>query len=609
MKKRVILTLLTVSFALAQAANTFAEAPTVRDWPDIFIGDIESVSGAVTQGNVFVFQDAFDVRLRFVSDDTEDSETVKWSFLQLSGNEILINGVPSLDGTGGALGSTSDPIQPNAARDITGNNADTAIDAQGVGSGPVEDGNEFTLTFRNADLSPLPNGPHVEPGTFGVVDTAALTVFASDSTTASQHDIVVSTVNQGTDTLTGDGVTWTLEDNFDFTTGALGWTSIVNFVPTNLAIAAQGANGLCITVDGATGPEGALWASPGASPLIELVAETLYRVRMDVFTDQTTANAIPLAVFGLFDGIGASGADAFVLDVLGGANGIDRPQGLDIVDMIWAPAAVRIGAWSTGAFQPAEDAFNDMAMTFGIFNQNANINFAADSGSMCLTTLQVSSANINDLNGASVLDSNPPTAAEYTLLAITDSTVASDVALPKSATPGAQGVTFVVAPVTGGVGTSVGVPGARAVGLGFMTFADSGDGFVDNTDTHPIPWNDQVLLEQQVTIASTSGGTDPVNAIRLSSLAATSETGASTFVTGGAPGGVFDQAGSPVVGQDRIWSHFLFTSNSTLDTTPGGIQFTVSLVNRSDIYGGPGTGADPAIVKRNQIFEHEVDLN
>jgi hypothetical protein len=600
---------MTVSFALAQAA-VYAEAPTVRDWPDIFIGDIESVSGAATQGNVFVFPDAFDVRDFFVSDDTEDSETVKWTFLQLSGNEILINGVPSLDGVGGALGSTSDPIQPNAARNITGNNNDTAIDAEGIGGGPVEDGNEFTLTFRDADLSPLPNGPHVEPGTFGVVNVSDLTIFASDMTTASQHDIMVSTINQGTDTLTGLGLTLTLLPGFpqSFTASALGWTSVVNIIPTNLAIAAQGANGLCVTVDGSTGAEGGLWASP---ELIELASETIYRIRMDVFTDQATANAIPLVVFGLFDGAGVSGGDAFLLDVLGGANGIDRPQGLDIVDMYYAPAAARIDGWTMGAFQPLEDGFNDLVMTFGIFNSNANINFAADSGSMCLTTIAVSSGNINDLNGTGVTahDANPPTAADYLAISIVDSTVAGDNALTKSATFGAQGVTFVVAPTSGGTNTSVAAPGQRAVGLGFMTFADSGDGVVDNTDTHPIPWNDHVLLEQQVTIASTSGGADPVNAVRLSSLAATSETGASTFVTGGAPGGVFDQAGSPVVGEDRIWSHFLFTSNPTLDTTPGGIQFAISLVNRSDLYGGPGTGADPAIVKRHQVFEHEVPQN
>jgi hypothetical protein len=599
---------MTVSFALAQAVVR-AEAPTVRDWPDILIGDIESVSGAATQGNVFVFEDAFDVREFFVSDDTADSVTVKWSFLQLSGNEILINGVPSLDGINGPLGSTSDQIQPDASRQVTANNSDTAIDAQGVGSGASEDGNEFTLTFRNADLSPLPNGPHVEPGNVGqIVDTAALSVYASDDTTASTFDIVVATINQGTDTLSG-GLSLTPLDSFDFSTGALGWTSILNFVPTNPAIGAQNANGLCITVDGSTGPEGAQWSSPGASPIIELVSEEIYRLRMDIFSDQTTANAIPLVVFGLFDGVGVAGGDAFVLDVLGGANGIDRPQGLDIVDMYYTPLAVRIPAWQTQAFQPAEDALNDYVMTFSLFNQNANINFAADSGTVCLTTLQVSSGNINDLNGSVVQDANPPTTAEYTAISIVDSTLGSDNALPKSVTPSGQGLTFVVAPVTGGAGTSAAVPGARAVGLGFMAFLDSGDGFVDNTDTHPIPWNDQVLLEYQATVASTSGGTDPINAIRSSWLAFTSETGSSSFVTGGAPGGVFDQAGSPVVGQDRVWTSVMFSSNSTLDSTPGGFEYTLSLVNRSDLYGGAGTGADPAIVKRLTAFEHQVPLN
>jgi hypothetical protein len=609
MKNKVILTLMTVSFALAQAAAVYAEAPTVRDWPDICIGDIESVTSGVTEGNVFVFEDAFDVREFFVSDDTANSVTVKWSFLQASGNEILINGVPSLDGIGGALGSTSDPIQPDSSREIAANNADDATDAQGVGGGPVEDGNEFTLTFRDADLSPI-GGPNVEPGgTPGdTVNTSVLTVFASDNTTATSFEVVVKTVNQGTDTLSG-GLSLTPLDFFDFSTGALGWTSFVA-LGSPLATAAQGPNGLCVTVNGGGGTPNAQlgqWNAPSftVDPTIDLVNGAVYRARYDVFTDQTTADAIPVVILGYFSL--AFGGDVFFVDVVGGANGFDRAQGLDVADVYITPMPVRIGAWQTGAFQPLEDGFNDISLGFQIPNVATGVVFSADSGTMCLRTLQISSGNINDLGGTPVI-SGTPTSAVYGAGSIVDSTLGSDNALPASAVFGGSGVTLTVAPVTGNTAASNSANLAAAVG--FIVFNDSGDGAADNTDTHPIPWNDQVLLDLQLTASSTSGGSDPVNAVVNSWLAHTSEVGGSSFITAGSTGGgAFDSIGVPTLGENRVFTSLLFTSNATLLSSPaGGIQFVPSFVNRNDLHGS-GTGADPVLVSDITVNENQVPLN
>jgi hypothetical protein len=599
---------MTVSFALA-TVKSFAEAPTIRDWPDMIIGDIESVTQSVTAGNVFVFPDAFDSRDTFIADDTENSVTVKWTFLQLSGDDILINGVPSLDGLGGPLGGTSDAIQPPVSRQITANNADPG-DTQSPDLGELEDGNEFTLTFRNATLSPI-SGPNVEPGSVGLVDTAVLTVIASDGTVTSTipGDMIVQTVNDGTDSLT-EGISLDPLDSFDFSTGALNWTSAV----LTGATAAQNANGLCVTVNGPGGASLGLWNSPAfnVDPPIELVNGKAYRARFDLSSSNSDPDEIPIIILS-YSSL-AWGGNAFWIDVLGGANGVDRPQGIDVADMWITPVPVRIAAWQTGAFQPAEDAFNDAQLQFAVPNVNANINFAVDNGTICVATLSISSGDVSSLgSGTAVLGPVTPTDAVFDALSITDSTLAADTALPDSAGFVAAGARFAVAPVSGNSAASN--PLFRAAGLGLLTFGDTNA--TSLSDTNAIPWNSGVLLDTQITVESESGGTDPVDATAISFLAATSETGGAMYVTSGAPGGVFDQMGSPAVGEDRILTGLFFTSNTTLDpdfepvagtntdSSADSIALIFSAVNRDDL-AGDATGADPVLVKNILVTENQV---
>lgn len=601
MRKRVILTLMTVSFALA-TASTFAEAPTIRDWPDIIIGDIESVTPSVTAGNVFVFPNAFDSRDQFVTDDNVNSVTVKWSFFQASGDDILINGVPTLTSLTGPLGSDGDPIQPELSRQITANNDDPG-DEQSPLPNQLEDGNEFTLTFRNATLSPI-SGPNVEPGVVGLVDTSVLTVIASDESVTSSIEVIVQTVNDGTDTLSA-GIQLDPLDSFDFSTGALSWTSAV----LTGATAAQNAGGLCVTVNGPTGASLGLWGSPAfnVDPPIELVNGKAYRARFDISSNTTDPDEIPLVLIGY--GSLAWGGNAFWIDVVGGANGFGRPQGLDVGDVWISPMAVRIPAWQTGAFQPAEDALNDASLSFVIPNTNANINFAIDNGTLCLGTLSISSGDVADLSGTSVVGPVVPTAVVFDAVSIVDSTLAGDNALTNSASFVPAGARYVVAPVSGTTGTTA---GSQAVGLGILGFKETNGATL--SDTNPIPWNSQVLLDAQVTIASESGGTDPVDAMVFTFLAATSETGGQMFISRGAPGGVFDQMASPALAEDRVLTGLFFTSNSTL--VPGttgpdddSMTFIVLAANVGATIAGNGSGSDPMLIKQVDIQENEVPLN
>jgi hypothetical protein len=597
---------MTVSFALA-TVNTFAEAPTIRDWPDIIIGDIESVTPSVTAGNVFVFPNAINAQEQFVTDDNVNSVTVKWSFFQVSGNAILLNGVPTLTGLNGPLGGTDDPIQPALSRQITANNDDPG-DTQSPLPNQLEDGNEQTVTFRDADLSPLPSGPNVEPGVVGLVNTSVLTIIASDNTVTSSVDMIVQTVNDGTDTVSS-GITLDPLDDFDFSTGALNWTS---FALTG-ATAAQNANGLCVTVNGASGAMLGGWGSPAfnVDPPIELVNGKAYRARFDISSNQSNPNAIPL-VIASYSSL-AWGGNAFWIDVLGGANGFDRPQGIDVADVWITPMAVRIDAWQTGAFQPAEDALNDAQLGFVLPNLNASINFSADSGTLCLATLSLSSGDVDDLNGTTIVGPLTPTDAVLDALSIVDSALAADNALPKSATFVGAGARLVVAPVSGNNAASNAA--LRAAGLGLLFFGDTNA--TSLSDSNPIPWNSDVLLDAQYTVASESGGTDPVDATSISFLAVTAETGGAMFVTSGAPGGVFDEQGSPALGVDRVLTGLFFTSNTTLDpdfeptagtntdSSADSIGLIFSAVNRDDL-AGDASGADPLLVKSISVTENQV---
>jgi hypothetical protein len=116
-------------------------------------------------------------------------------------------------------------------------------------------------------------------------------------------------------------------------------------------------------------------------------------------------------------------------------------------------------------------------------------------------------------------------------------------------------------------------------------------------DTNPVPWNSQMLVELQMTLRKASQGTtsDPIDGVSLSLLASTAEIGGSSFVTGGAPGGVFDQAASPVTSESRIYRMFMFTQNTTLYDPPA-----------SDPQGTDSLQPNPTIIERLTALEHEV---
>jgi hypothetical protein len=168
--------LLVAAFAIL-GVQAMAMAPVIGDIPSPIIGD----EGIATPANIFVYPDAIDLD-RYVSDDTTPSNEIKWSY-DGTGN-YLLNGVDPID--------TGDPNNPGANQ----------IDTQDLDPDQV-DNDPRTVTFRNANLTPIGQSPGNDPGFTGVGADEIITLFASDCTTYSMKEIFVYTDAGGNDRLSG----------------------------------------------------------------------------------------------------------------------------------------------------------------------------------------------------------------------------------------------------------------------------------------------------------------------------------------------------------------------------------------------------------------------
>ena len=132
MKKGLLLTLVLAAFAMAQATDTYAEAPTISNPADIIIGDTGPATSGASGTNIFVFPDAIDVRP--LVREAATSLTLKWSFGEAS-LAIEINAVVSNSG---------DVVNPANAAQLNLNDGD-----DGEPPDDASDSEPLTLTFRN----------------------------------------------------------------------------------------------------------------------------------------------------------------------------------------------------------------------------------------------------------------------------------------------------------------------------------------------------------------------------------------------------------------------------------------------------------------------------
>jgi hypothetical protein len=393
MSKGLKLTLVTVAVAL-MGMSAMAEAPVIADIPSPIVGGGPTISPSDT----FVYPDAINLNL-YVSDDG-GLENVVYSYA-VEGTAIY-----NLNGTGPLDLLADDPIDPAATSKDLGTIRNSELDP---------DAKVQSLTVRNVNLSPY-GGPDTDPVTTGLLSSEeqVVTLFASDGSTYTTQEIMVYTDNGGQDRLS-PAPTGEIVINYDFTNDDNGFvtTAGFNFGTRTVTV---GANGVCIEVI-AGGTNIGTWTSP--YPMFEMAGNSVYRVRANVNSTQTTAGAVPLwdIVIQNFDNITATqGANAYLADYLyldnvGGAYAVGPATGIDNIELYFVPLAAKCPAWTdvaTGAFSTANDARNDVQLIFRILDADNTGGFGGESdfGQICMQTLLIERFNLTEqvAEGDTVMD-------------------------------------------------------------------------------------------------------------------------------------------------------------------------------------------------------------
>lgn len=594
MKKGYALTLMTVAIALAQVSTSHANAPIIADPGDIIIGNLDPA----TSPGVFVYPDAFNLS-DFVVDETADA-SIKWTFRQVSGNIIRINGVAPLT----TITLTNDPTagtgQAAAVKQIQALAAPAGTDR--FPEPPTllpqtTDLNPFTVTFRNATLDPDNSTPGITtPVT--ILDTAVLTLFASDGTTFGQRNLTVFTSQGTSDSIVPRSPTAVPgRGNVDFATpaNASGWLGGAS--PGFGGSVSSGSSGLCLTVP-AAGNNLVLWVSP--ERYFDLVNNTVYRVRANLTMSNPAAppaDTIPLLLFtydnfnSIIPNVGNGnnyGGFAWILDVDQGAQGIGRTNGRTQYDFWFAPNAVATPQWQQGAFTPSADGANDPRIQFQVNDANASILTQNDAGTICVKSILISSANRDSLGGSTVY--NPPinTASHF---ARANSETAAD---------GTGSIN------NGLAQASISVATAGDHRITFGPFIPSA--LNQNQALYPVIWQGSSLYRTRLRLHAAAAGTDPIDAIFVSMDTTNVELGVQGYTTRSG-GNVMVFAASPNT-QSATYEVYFFSQNATSSVTLDGNRMRpLPFFFNTDNLFGTGTGGNGIVIDSMEVDRLTAGVN
>jgi hypothetical protein len=230
MKKGLLTTLLAAAASVSGIQAVHANAPTISSLPDVTIGDNEDNNGA-TDNNFFVYTNAFRLDDK-VSDDNVGVGQILWSFAEGSDPAPVdnkqwfrVNGKDPLNGNG----TTITPIDATTLAKAVRPDLES-------GNKNIRSVSDYA-SFRDIVLSPG-TGPLVSGSGFptNAADQAehalgkVVTFFASDGNTASSDDILVKSVNNANDSISG-GVQYTKIKDNQFTTSTENWTSFGDSTP------------------------------------------------------------------------------------------------------------------------------------------------------------------------------------------------------------------------------------------------------------------------------------------------------------------------------------------------------------------------------------------
>jgi hypothetical protein len=580
MRKGFIFTLLTIAFALVQVTSTFAVAPITNDKGDIIVGDLENATNPATGTNIFVYPQAVDLD-SLVSDDATPDDEIKWSFFEASG-DITINGVSSLGASLAGL-NADDPTSPRASSRLDLNDNDPGE----AGGSSNQDSNARTLTIRNSALSPDNNSPAtIAAGDIGTeLSVRTVTLFASDCSTFSSGIVTVHTIDNTSDSMSA--VTKeTIIAQIDFATDgadAHGWAGAAGANTSGQSAVSSGmpgSGGMCMT--------GAATAAPGddsgwfaANPYWDLADNTVYCITLGVTSDQTTAGAQPFWDLSITNNPASLyGTQYWVLDTDGSANAIQA--GGSTFRYAWAPASVGMPRWSAFLGTGAGDAAADPSMLIRMIDANADIGFAADSGTICITSLLVEAIDRSSIAVDAVEEGSTLDPSTHFAEAVSEVGVGNDPTVP------------VGGPITFNPDTTGGALGADTNDRHTFGYFNVALGATNVPQAlNPIVQQSQTLYRGVIGAVAT-GGTDITDGPDVLFVNGTPTAGTefavSSFVTRGA--GATEGVTSPgaVAG---VYEAYLFVQAASASPTADNdrMNFAGQWTNTDTLFGG-GNGGD-----------------
>jgi hypothetical protein len=570
--------------------QAFAVAPVFRTIPSPVVTDD---ANPVTGSYLFVYADWINLGA-YTSDDGSLSN-LTWSF-ESSRNNLSdpVGGIYNLNG-GVPLGGGDNPLTPPAGAIISSA-------ANILSSGEYDpDGDPMSVTIRDINLSPF-GGPNVTTGTVAgeLLHTDLLTLWASDGTVASSSSpFMAFTVSSGgsvndhlslTPTPTPDPIA-----SLDFITGINGWTStVIN------GASASATGGLCITVP-LGGVNIGLWTSPYQQ--INLAANTAWRLRLTMSTDQANATQVPLWDLLLENLGGAASEQAYIgdslfLDNVGSANAIKGPAvGRNDFEVWYAVSAVvtpQFNDPATGVIRAGLDADNDMRVIFRVLDTDASsgIQGQLDSGQICLQQLDIDAFDVvTDLaTRLNVQTINPITegTSGVTVFDLLGTLVPGPgngsnhdfLSNPLTLTP--------KDPVNGWVVelTSI-TPGDS---LNDVPISDPAFSPAGSADDWPIPWDADTLYELQVEASApdATAETNGPDSILLGFEAKTTELLSDSYVLTGFPGRPAMPKQVSTVGGTQTYTMYWNSHSRTLSGVAGSerIRWKVLVLN-TDAYNRP----------------------
>jgi hypothetical protein len=531
-----------------------------------------------------------------------------------------------------------------------------------AGSGTVidldpEDGDSFTLTFRDIEFSPIDPLDSVPPLTrWGRLREVVLTMGATNGTSAAVQDIMVFVDEiDSSDSLSNESV-FDLKFSIDFTSatgtaslasaGGVAWAggAAAGFSGTTT----NDGFGLCMTTD-LTSNNLPLWISlpSGGAQFIDLIDHAVYKIRTFASFTGGTGDTQPLwtvdhdnfiAGSSLIYGGASWHFDDLTQDIGGsgtaGANVIGA--GRSFFDDYVAPISIDSANWRAIFAIPAADDLSNMRLGWRVVDdidpatgtnagQTGNEGRA---GTICIESVVIECVPFATLDAGKVA---------VFAKAMNDGSDAAGVEDPTNAaatygTTGSDGAGNLLATadrdISGGVVTfSLGtLQSGQTFAKGSLSISDNSlvpGGAPPQTATplkfFPILRGDNELYMSVASARAGGSGTDPVHEVEMIWLTRNLEAGLGGFAASGNQLNPMYRA-SGLSGTAANFTSFFYGNNASTSTAVGGpvgaetslagITSGIAFFNASSIGDPPfGSGSNPAIVESFTIYRIDgVDL-